>query len=220
MSNLYERVAELDSCALSDALDLLGLRGATWGIRPLWEGARVAGRVMTVKVKPVGLALAQEHLGVQAIMQAQPGDVIVVGRGDRLDVSAWGGLLALAAQTRGVQGVVVDGACRDLDEYRALGFPVFARGGVPVTARGRIMQEAVNVEIECAGVAVAPGDWVVADGSGVVFIPQTRAEEVVAAAERIAAREAAIAAAIRRGVSPDLAFGGYEGMLRGEEDSR
>lgn len=82
------------------------------------------------------------------------------------------------------------------------------------------MQEAVNVEIECAGVAVAPGDWVVADGSGVVFIPQARAEEVVAAAERIAAREAEIASAIRRGVPPDLAFGGYEGMLRGEDGQR
>ncbi|MCL6564046.1 MAG: RraA family protein [Firmicutes bacterium] len=220
MSNLYERLAALDSCAVSDALDLLGLRGATWGIRPLWEGAKVSGRVMTVKVKPVGLALAKEHLGVQAIMQAHPGDVIVVDHGGRLDVSAWGGLLALSAKTRGVRGVVVDGACRDLDEYRALGFPVFARGGVPITARGRIMQEAVNVEVECAGVAVAPGDWVVADGSGVVFIPQARAEEVVAAAERIASREAAIADAIRRGVPPDRAFGGYEGMLRGEDDQR
>lgn len=216
MSDVSDRLASLDTCALSDALDLLGLRGATSGIRPLWEGARLSGRVVTVKVKPVGAVPAAEHLGIRAILLAEPGDVIVVDHGGRLGVSAWGGLLAVSTQMRGVEGVIIDGACRDVDEFRALRFPVFARGAVPFTARGRVMQEAVNVEVQCAGVAVAPGDYVLADASGVVFIPAARAEEVLAAAERIAAREAEMASAIRRGVPPDQALGAYEGMLRKE----
>jgi 4-hydroxy-4-methyl-2-oxoglutarate aldolase len=81
-----------------------------------------------------------------------------------------------------------------------------------MTARGRMMQEAVNFELECAEVAAPPGDWVLADGSGVVFTRQARAEEV--AAQRIAAREAEMAEAIRLGISPEQARRGYEGMLR------
>ncbi|MBX5465964.1 MAG: RraA family protein [Firmicutes bacterium] len=214
MASIPERLARLDSCAVSDALDRLGMKGATYGIRPLWEGARVVGRVQTVKVKPVGLEPAREHLGLAAIMQAQPGDVIVVDNGGRIDVSTWGGLLALSAQSRGINGVIIDGACRDLDEFRTMKFPVFARGGVPMTARGRVMQQAVNVEIACGGVLVSPGDWVIADASGVVFIPAAKAEEVLAAAEAVAEREARMAEAIRQGVPPDQALGGYEGMLR------
>jgi 4-hydroxy-4-methyl-2-oxoglutarate aldolase len=176
------RLAKLDTCAVSDALDRLGLKGAVLGIGPLWPCPRVTGRCITVKIKPAGLEQSKQHLCTSAIAAATPADVIVVDNGGRLDVAAWGGLLSLAAKIKQVRGVIVDGACRDLDESRELEFPVFGRAAVQVTARGRIMQQSFNQEIAFAGVQVHPGDLVIADASGAVFIPRTREAEVIAQA--------------------------------------
>lgn len=213
--DLVTRLAKLDTCAVSDALDRLGLKGATMGIRPAWPCARIVGRAVTVKVKPVGLEKPKQHLGTLAIEVAQKGDVIVVDNGARTDVSTWGGLLSLASRLKGLSGVVVDGACRDVDESREVGFPVFARAVVPVTARGRIMQQSVNEEVQFAGVQVHPGDLVIADGSGVVFIPRPREGEVITEAEAIAGRESKMAEAIRSGrsVVEVMESLGYESML-------
>jgi regulator of RNase E activity RraA len=109
----------------------------------------------------------------------------------------------------------VDGACRDIDESRELGFPVYGRAAVQVTARGRIMQQSFNEEIQFAGAQVHPGDLVIADASGVVFIPRAREADVIAQAEALAGREAAMADAIRQGrsVLEVMESMGYESML-------
>jgi 4-hydroxy-4-methyl-2-oxoglutarate aldolase len=78
-------------------------------------------------------------------------------------------LLSRAARRRGVRGVVVDGACRDIDEAQALGFPLYARAAVPTTARGRAIELATNVPVTIDGVSIAPADLVIADGSGIAF---------------------------------------------------
>jgi 4-hydroxy-4-methyl-2-oxoglutarate aldolase len=210
------RLAALDTSIVSDALDRLQLRGATIGIRPVWPCPKIVGRVMTVRTAPAGRVTTSHHLAMRAIAAAAPGDVIVIDSGGRTDVSSWGDILSTAAQTRGLVGVVIDGACRDVDGCQAVGFPVYARGVVPVTARGRIVEESYNTPVQCGGVPVYPGDLVIADGSGVVFIPQDRAEEVLRVAEELAAREQAILAAIRQGV-PLLEVDrqhDYERMLR------
>lgn len=197
-----DELAHVDACACSDALDRLGLTGAVLGLSPLGApGRRIAGRVVTVKVGPRRDDEPRPHLGARAIAGAEPGEVIVIDHDGRLDVSAWGGILSLAASERGVAGVVVDGACRDLDDARELGFPVFARAAVPVSARGRIVEEAWNEPVTIGGVRVAPGDYVVADASGVVFVGQARAAEVVALASAIAERERSMARAVRDGAS-------------------
>jgi regulator of RNase E activity RraA len=216
MDELVSRLAKLDTCAASDALDRLGLRGATIGIRPVWPCARIVGRAVTCKIKPAGLEKSKVHLGTPAIEAAKESDIIVVDNGGRPDVSAWGGLLSLASKQKKLSGVVIDGACRDVDESRDVGFPVYARAVVPVTARGRIMQDSINQEIQCGGVQVHPGDLVIADGSGVVIIPSSRAAEVVAEAEKIAAHEAKMADAVRSGrsVVEVMETLGYESMLR------
>ena len=212
---IVERLLKLDTCAVSDGMDRLGLTGATYGVRPMWPCPKIVGRAVTMKIKPAGLDKPKQHLGTLPIDAAQPGDVIMIDNGGRPDTSCWGGLLALAAKTKGISGVVIDGACRDIDESRDVGFPVYARGAVPMTARGRVMQEAYNQEIEFAGVQVHPGDLVIADGSGVVIIPRSKEEEIVREAEAVAATEARMAEGIRQGMSvlEVLEKLGYEQML-------
>ncbi len=214
------RLGKLDTCAVSDALDRLGLKGATLGIRPLWLCPRIVGRCVTVKIKPAGLEKPKQHLCTPAIAAATANDVIVVDNGGRTDVAAWGGLLSLAAQVKKLRGVIVDGACRDVDESRELQFPVYARAAVQVTARGRIMQQSYNEEIQFAGVQVHPGDLVIADGSGVVFIPRAKEQEVIAQAEALADRETKMAAAIRggRSVVEVMETLGYESMLAQDKE--
>jgi regulator of RNase E activity RraA len=125
----------------------------------------------------------------------------VIANGGREDVSCWGGILAAAAVRRGIAAVVIDGACRDIAESDELGLPIFGRAVVPVSARGRIVQTAMDVEVEVAGVSVCSGDNVVADRSGVVFVRAGEAVRVIELAERIAAREDAMAEAVRNGES-------------------
>jgi regulator of RNase E activity RraA len=120
---------------------------------------------------------------------------------------------------KGLSGVVIDGACRDIDESRDVGFPVYARAVIPMTARGRVMQDSFNQEIAFAGVQVHPGDLVIADGSGVVIIPRVKEEEVIREAEAVFQREARMAEGIRQGLSvvEVLEKLGYESMLEKKE---
>lgn len=197
---LLGRLRALDTCAVSDALDTLGLAGATTGLTPLWDvPGPVAGRVRTVLAGPRESGRPAQHIAAAAIDAAEPGDVLVIANGGRVDVSCWGGILTLAAGRRGIGGVVVDGAMRDIAECEELGFPVFGRAVVPVSARGRIVQLAMGGPIEVAGVTVEQGDLVLADRNGVVIVPARHAERVLALGERIVAREVDMADAVRAG---------------------
>jgi 4-hydroxy-4-methyl-2-oxoglutarate aldolase len=194
------RLSRLDCCAVSDAMDKLGFSGVVTGLPPLSVARRIAGRVVTVKLgvgaPPPGPV---RHLGTTAIEAAQPGDVIVVEQRSGVDAGSWGGILAQGAKVRGVAGVVADGPVRDIDEAKALDFPVYARSCTSRTARGRIAELGTNVPVRIGGIDVAPGDFVIADGSAVVFIPAGEVDRVLDAAQVIADREGAMAEAIRAG---------------------
>jgi 4-hydroxy-4-methyl-2-oxoglutarate aldolase len=215
------RLAALDSCACSDAMDQLGISGVAPGLRALTVARRVTGPVITVELGIAGNgAPGGRHLGTAAVEAAGPGDVIVVAAGGRVGAAGWGGILSLAAATRQVSGVIVDGACRDVDEGTALGLPVYALAAVPATARGRQVEVGWNTPVQIAGVTVSPGDLVVADGSGVVFLPAARAAEIIARAEVIAAWEAAAADRIRAGEPASRVLSAaYEEMLAAEGDA-
>jgi 4-hydroxy-4-methyl-2-oxoglutarate aldolase len=218
---LLARLAVLDSCACSDAMDQLGLAGVADGLRSMTVARRVAGPVSTVQLGPADgrSPRARRHLGTAAIEAAQPGDVIVVAAGGRIDAAGWGGILSLAAVTRQVAAVIVDGACRDVDESTELGLPIFARAATPRTARGRQTETGWDVAVVAGGIRVEPGDLVVADRSGVVFLPADRAAEIITAAERIAAREAAMASRIRAGDKPSQVMSAdYENLLQTPPD--
>jgi len=212
-----QRLQKLSTTNIADALDALGLKGATYGIRPMWENAGpVLGRAVTLKLTAAGLTKSASHLGVRAIEAARAGDVIVIDNGGRLDTSCWGGILANGAKIKAVSGVVVDGSVRDIDDCMEAKFPVYARGAVVATARGRIMEEATNVMIQFGGVQVRPGDIVKGDRSGVVIIPQEKLGEVVGKAEEFYEKEEQMVAEIRAGASMmdvDTKYN-YEKMLK------
>lgn len=215
------RLAGLDTCEVSDALDRLGLGGAVHGIHSVWPCGRISGAVVTVQLRrPRPGERPRVHLGATAIDLAKPGDVIVIAHGGRDDAAGWGGLLSLAASLKGVAGVIVDGACRDVDDSREVGFPVYARTAVPSTARARVIEDATGVVVDVGGVAVRPGDLVVADGSGVVFVPATRADAVLGLAEALAQEESRMAADLREGCSVrDVLGTRYELMLEPGENA-
>jgi regulator of RNase E activity RraA len=216
MNDLTARLAQLDSCAVSDALDKLGLKGVASGIERLATDRRISGKVVTVKLEADdGRAPASRHLGTTAVEAAQQGDVIVIEQRSGIDAASWGGNLSFAAQVRGIAGVIVDGPARDIDEAQGYGFPLFARSRTPHTARGRIVETGTNVPIVVSGIDVSPGDYVVADGTGIVFVAAHHIDAVLEAAEAIAARERAMVAALRDGVPVTQVMGkGYETMLK------
>ena len=217
--DLLARLARLDSCAVSDALDRAGLTGAVAGVPPLTGHFRIAGRVIPVLLGPPDATIAARHLCAGAVDAGGAGDVIVVAHQARTDCAGWGGNLSRAAQVRGIRATIVDGAVRDVDEARDIGYPVFATAATPRTARGRTQEVTWGEPIQFAGVDVDPGDYVVADATGVVFLPAARAAEIVTSAEEIADKEARMAADLDRGVPVSEVMGaGYERMLTSSED--
>lgn len=211
-----QRLRRLDACAVSDALDKLGLPGAVTGLPQRSGSTRIAGRAVTMKVGPGKPPPGPpRHLGCTAIEASGPNDVIVVEQRSGIEAGCWGGLLTLGAQVRGVAGVVADGPLRDVDEAIAYAFPIFSRSLTALTARGRVVELGTQVPVQVGSVQVAPGDYVLADRSAVIFIAQADIERVLDTAETIAAREAAMAKAILAGTPMSQVMGGnYEHMLK------
>jgi 4-hydroxy-4-methyl-2-oxoglutarate aldolase len=218
MNDFVARLGRVDSCAVSDALDKLGLKGAVTGLHRLSTERQIAGRVVTVKLD-TGAALgapgAARHLGTAAVEAAQPGDVIVIEQRTGIDAAGWGGNLSLGAKLRGVAGVIVEGPARDVDQGRLYDFPVFARDHTSRTARGRIVEVGTNVPVAVGDVLVSPGDYVIADGSAVVFVTQGDIERVLETAEAVAKRERAMVDSLLEGTPISQVMGAsYETMLK------
>jgi 4-hydroxy-4-methyl-2-oxoglutarate aldolase len=214
--SLIDRLRRLDTCAVSDALDRLSLPSAVTGIGPRSARQRIAGRVRTVKLEAANGRTAKHHLCTTAIEASDAGDVIVIEQKSGIDAAGWGGILSIGAKTKGVSGVIVDGPARDIDEATGLGFPVYARSVTARTARGRIIEVSTGQPVTIGDVTVTDGDYVLADGSAVTFIPVAQIEKVVADAEKLAAREGLMAKAAREGKPMSQVMGAdYEQMLKG-----
>ncbi len=217
MDDFVSRLARLDSCAVSDALDKLGLKGSVTGLHRYSSEKRIAGRVLTVKLDRAEGRSNTRHLCTAAIEAASPGDIIVVEQRTGLDAACWGGNLTIGAQVRGVAGVIVEGPARDIDDSRKLDFPVFARTHTARTARGRIVEVETGGPVEVGDVMVNPGDYAIADGSAVVFVAASEIERVLETAEAIMTREEAMAQALRDGKPISQVMGAnYEHMLKGQ----
>ena len=218
---LANRLGAFDTCTVSDAMDALRLRGALSGIGPVWPCDRIAGQVSTVRLANASEheGISPRHLGTTAISRAVPGEVIVVdNRAGRGESGGWGGLLALAARLKAVAGVIVYGAVRDIDDVAEVGLPLYAHSVTPRTARGRTVEVANGEPLEFDEVVVSPGDFVVADRSGVVFIAKSEMEKVLKKAQEISDRENQMVAHLHAGRDvTDVMAGNYENMLVSEE---
>ncbi|MCD4526621.1 4-carboxy-4-hydroxy-2-oxoadipate aldolase/oxaloacetate decarboxylase [Nocardioides sp. cx-173] len=160
-----DQLAELAAVGAATAYEASGLDCALDpAIRPVWKGARLVGRALPVRTHPAD-NLPLHH----AVAQARPGDVLVVDGREEL-CGYWGEVLAVAAQQRGIAGLVIDGGVRDTVELEELGFPVFSRG-VCVRRTGKFWPGSVGDPVTVAGVPVALGDAVVADADGVLVLP-------------------------------------------------
>jgi len=194
------RFERLSTTNVSDAMDALGYKGATHGIRPMIERWRkILGPAVTMRMTAAGVTPQKTHLGMTAIAAAKKGDVIVIDNGGRLDTSCWGGILANSAKMKGVSGTVIDGCCRDLDDCIDADYTVYARGTVVCTARGRVIEENTNQMIQFGGVQVRPGDIVMGDSSGIVIVPQEAIEEILTKAEQLYQKEEDMIAEIKAG---------------------
>jgi regulator of RNase E activity RraA len=207
-----ERVAAIYTAALADILDSRGLRDQTLppAIRALERGMRVAGPAYTVQGRPH--STTDHDAGLRRVLQMLgdvPADHVAVYACAH-DVSAHLGELSVTSlKARGVEGCVLDGGCRDVSFILEEGFPVFCRFVTPEDSTWRWELEATQVPIAIGRVRIEPGDWVVGDDDGVVVVPRTIAEDVLAEAEEKAATESEIRGAVREGMSPLDAYERY-----------
>ncbi|MQT56319.1 RraA family protein [Pseudomonas sp. FSL R10-0399] len=198
---LLDRLAALDTNTVSDALDFLGIKGATAGLRPLWNCPKIVGRASTVLLGPKGDNLPTVHLITPVVERIDSDDRVLVIAGGLEGISCWGDTLANAAVSKRVRGTVIDGFSRDIDGNASIGYPVFGRGVTMISARNRVVQIDSAVTITVAGVEVSEDDYVIADNCGTVFVPQASIQQVVTIGERITRRQNAMVDAIRAGRS-------------------
>lgn len=200
-TKLIERCRRIPTSTWSDALDRFGLGGVIVGLQRRAGGLPIAGPIATVaeEVGPLGSA-DPEQFGIDLILAgAQSGDIVLIRQIGTPAASAIGGLAAMRAQRHGVNGIVIDGACRDVDELAEVGLPILSRATTPASGRGRARITGVNVPLpfEAEGLEVESGDILVADDTGVVVIPLGRLEELLVTAEERALKDAAEAERLR-----------------------
>jgi regulator of RNase E activity RraA len=199
--SLLDRLAALDTNTVSDALDFLGLAGATVGLRPLWNCPKIVGRASTVLLAPKTDNVPTVHLITPVVEQIHSDDRVLVIAGGIEGISCWGDILANAAAGKQVRGTVIDGFSRDIDGSESIGYPVYGRGVTMISARNRVVQIDAAVTINVAGVDVSEDDYVIADHCGTVFVSQACIEKVVDLGERIVHRQNGMVAAVRSGRS-------------------
>ena len=186
-------VSELGAAGVATVHEAGGTALLDPGIRPIQEGARIAGSAVTVSCAPGDNIMV--HAAVEVI---EPGDVLVVATTSPSNHGMFGELLATSVMTRGCVGVVVDAGVRDVSDLRRMGLPVWSRA---IHAAGTVKASpgSVNVPVECGGATVSPGDVMVADDDGVAVVERSRAAEVVEAVRRRLEREEEVRARLAAG---------------------
>jgi 4-hydroxy-4-methyl-2-oxoglutarate aldolase len=194
--NNLQRAARLDTTALSDALDRLGIAGQCLGIKPLDHRFRMAGRAFTILYGPAGQPPGTVG---DYIDDVEPGSVIVLDNGGRENATVWGDILTMVAHHRGIAGTVIDGACRDTALSLDLGYPIFSRSYSMRTGKDRVQVEATNGPVNIGDARVFPGDILRGDSDGVLVIPRAHEDKVLDVAEEIDATEEKIRRAVQGG---------------------
>lgn len=207
----YRKLNDL-SGTMSDVLDAKGISGTISAsrLRPTISGARIVGRAITVRNVPqrhdpyVALSDNSNLMSeIEGIHQAEPGDVIVIQ--GIADVSNMGGIMATVAKRQGVVGAVVDGGVRDVGTSRAIKLPIWSKDVSPVTGKWRCVTEEINGTVNIMGCMVQAGDLVIADETGVCFVPHGMIEPLLPLCEEAHSKEEDWVKRIDGGISiPEL----------------
>ncbi len=185
------------TASVADALWALGISGhMSHEIKPFMK-VKIVGPAVTVREEPTTERVPPSH-ALELIDHSAPGSVIVIAIDGFKDVAIWGGLMTAGAVVNGLEGAVLDGGVRDVEEIeRDFGFPVFSRSICPATTVGRFKTVAANVPVSVGGVTVNPGDLIVGDRDGVIVVPRAQVEAVLQGAQEIEDRERAQTRLIR-----------------------
>lgn len=195
-----KRLLALNTSALSDAMDSLGICRALPGIVSRVRGAKIAGPAFTVQYGPVATARGEFRNAGNYIDHVEAHHVVVVDNEGRGDCTNWGGILTQMAVQKAIAGTVINGSARDIDDVRRLDYPLFSKNVFMVSGKNRVGVRAIGEPLDISGVTVAPGDWMVGDDNGVLVVAAGMLDEVISRAERVEAVEKRITQAIADGM--------------------
>lgn len=204
----------LDTPAVSDALDKLGLPGQCLGIAPLGNYSQVVvGPAFTVQYVAASVPAGTVGDFIDAVL---PGDVVVIDNAGRTDCTVWGDIMTQYAGNRHIAATVIDGVCRDVNKALGDGYPIFSRGRFMRTGKDRVQVQSLNQPVSIGTARVCARDIVVADANGVVIVPRAQAAEVAACARQIERVEADIRDLIGQGQTLESARAalGYHNLQR------
>jgi 4-hydroxy-4-methyl-2-oxoglutarate aldolase len=193
-----QRASRLDTTALSDAMDRLGIAGQCLGIKPLDHGMRLAGRAFTILYGPSGKPSGTVG---DYIDDVPVGYVMVLDNGGRENATVWGDILTWVAHERRLGGTVIDGACRDTHLALELRYPIFSRSYSMRTGKDRVQVEALGGVVTIGDARCDAGDILRGDSDGVVVIPRAHEDEVLTVAEEIDAVEQRIREGVKAGLT-------------------
>ncbi len=199
---LLARCAAIGTSTWADAMDTLGIAGVVQGIERRGGQGRFAGFAVTARHVWGGLGdFDRADFAVGRLVAATgPGRVLMVDAGGT-SISTFGGIASLAASRRQATAVVIDGACRDVDEIRATGLWLASRHVTPLTGKTRLRLQAMGDPVTIGGVRVAEGDLVVGDDTGLIVVPRARLQDVLAAAKHALEVDERVERGIRDGLS-------------------
>lgn len=195
---------KLSTPNVSDGLDRMEISGHPRGILPLYHPPKkIVGPAATMKLVPLHQAKESPVIGtLKAIVDAHPGDVLVIDFAGNDQVNAFGGVAGTTTKKHRLAGVVIDGVTRDIDEFRMLGLPVYGKGYICSSIRNRCGFAGNEIEVQLGGFRVRPGDLICADDSGTVIVPQEHVEDVLHWAKVFKGVEDDIIKRVLRGEDP------------------
>jgi len=197
-TKLYKKYGEEEifkvfkMCSTPNISDAMHRRGEMKGIHPVAPGMKMVGRAVTVRTYPGDWAKPVESIDIGG-----KGDVIVIEAGGQ-GPAVWGELASWSCRIQGIEGVVIDGAIRDVEDIREMGFPAFSRLISPTAGEPKGFGE-LNVEITCGEIKVKPGDYIIGDDNGIVVVPKEAGVEVANRSIDVREKENRVREEIKRG---------------------
>ena len=206
--SLESQFLKYPTSMISDALDELGINGAISGVSAQrYDQGRIAGRALPVKFKKKSADPEAWRFGggvgkplEQVLKTMSSGQIVVMDLDGTVNATAWGGLASKLAQKKGVLGTIMHGTCRDLEEIRECGYPVWAIGVCPRRSRNDFTFGSINEPISVTDVKICKNDIIVADQSGVVCVPENKINEVLALLEKVSHQESILEDQVLRNV--------------------